>query len=222
MKRHSHPHSHPHGSHQTPKAKIGGDVGFIQGAGRLRFTSISPAGTGRKVYIPFYLQNAVAGFNAMTDTGSATTSTTCPTIQLAAPAANGSTNTAVLRTPQVPWAILRFVGFVTSIQTPLIPNSAVLDITFSDLKLGGSTNLFVHSDFASGDLYEIGNSNPGFRYYPVVKAPNVMEVNVQGMGLTDSATTMFSCAMIADVLHDDQYGSHISGPYARRDTIQSP
>jgi len=219
MKRYSHSHGE---HHQEKPAKIGGDVGFIQGAGRLRFTSISPAGTGRKVYIPFYLQNPVTGYNAMTDTGSATTSTTCPTIQLSAPVADGSTNTAILRTPQISWALLRFVGFVTSIQTPVIPSKAVLDITFGDLKLGGSTNLFVHSDFASGDLYEIGNSNPGFRYYPVVKAPNTMEVSVQGMGLTDSIATMFSCAMICDVLHDDQYGAHISGPYARRDTIQSP
>ena len=222
MKRHSHPHRHPHGRHEKPRTTVGGDIGFIQGAGRLRFTSISPAGTGRKVYIPFYLENAITGYGSLTDTGLAATSTTCPTLQLAAPAANGATLTATLVTPQISWATLRFIGFVTSIYQPLIPNQAPMDITFSDLRLGGSTNLFVHEDFASGELYEIGNSNPGFRYYPVIKAPNRMEVQVQGIGLTTSVTTAFSCAIMCDILTDDQYGAHISGPYARRDTLQSP
>ena len=82
MKRHSHPHTHPHGHHHPRPAKKGGDIGYIQGAGKLRFTSISPAGTGRKVYIPFYLQNAVTGFSVLTDEGAQSTSTTCPTIRL--------------------------------------------------------------------------------------------------------------------------------------------
>ena len=69
--------------------------------------------------------------------------------------------------------------------------------------LSAAPHCFVHEDFASGDLYQIGNSNPGFRYYPLVKSPNRMEVSVQGLGLTTSKTTGFSCAMICDVLHDD-------------------
>ena len=192
---------------------------YLQGAGKLKFTTISPAGTGRKVYIPFYLESATTNFQVMTPTGLTTQSTEFPSLVLSAPAANGATNTAILKTPQISWAVLRFIGFVTSINTPAIPGSAVMDVTFSDLKLGGSTNLFVHEDFASGNLYEIGNSNPGFRYYPVVSAPNHMEVSVQGLGLTDSKSIGFSCAAICDVLHDDEYGSHLSGPYARPDAM---
>jgi hypothetical protein len=221
-KPHSHPHRHPHPKHDKPSGRVGGDIGFIQGAGRLRFTSISPAGTGRKVYIPLYLTTATGGYQALTDTGLAAISTTCPTITLAAPAAAGATGTATLVSPQISWALLRFVGFVTSIQTPVLPSLPPMDITFSDLRLGGSTNLFVHEDFASGDLYEIGNSNPGFRYYPILRSPNTMTVQVQGIGMPTSAATAFSCAIMCDILDDDQYGMHISGPYARRDTIQSP
>ena len=42
-----------------------------------------------------------------------------------------------------------------------------------------------------------------------------MEVSVQGMGLTTSSSIGFSCAVICDVLQDDEYGQHISGAYAR-------
>ena len=108
---------------------------YIQGAGRLQFTTISPAGTGRKVYIPFYLENVTTGYQVMTPTGLATTSTQQPTIRLAAPAANGSTVTATLRTPQIPYAALRFVGFVTKINTPAIPSTSVMDISFSDFEV---------------------------------------------------------------------------------------
>jgi hypothetical protein len=194
---------------------------YLQGAGRLQFTTISPAGTGRKVYIPFYLESTTTGYQVMTPTGLQNNSTQFPTIRLAAPAANGSTATAILRTPQIPYAVMRFVGFVTRINTPAIPNNPVMDISFSDLKYGGATNLFVHEDFGSGQLYQIGNANPGFRNYPVIVAPNRMEVSVQGMALTTSASIGFSCAVLCDVLQDDEYGQHISGAYARPQAIKT-
>ena len=60
--------------------------GYLQGAGKLQFTTISPAGTGRKVYIPFYLESATTGFQVMTPDGLANTSSDFPTLLLSAPA----------------------------------------------------------------------------------------------------------------------------------------
>lgn len=185
------------------------------GTGQLQFVSVSPAGTGRKIYLPFYLINQTTGYQVMTPTGLQNTSTEHPTIRLSAPGANGATETAVLRTPQIPYALMRFVGFVTHINTPSIPSLPVMDITFSDLQMGGGANLFVQEGFTSGDLYRIGNPNPGFRDTPLIVSPNQMEVSVQGLGLTTSAATAFSCAAVCDILDDDNYGQHLSGPYAR-------
>jgi hypothetical protein len=185
------------------------------GTGQLQFTSVSPAGTGRKIYLPFYLVSNTTGFQVMTPGGLVNTSEEHPTIRLSAPSSNGATATAILRTPQIPYAVMRFVGFVTHINTPSIPSLPVMDITFSDLKIGGSTNLFVQEGFTSGDLYKIGSQNPGFRNTPLIVSPNQMEVSVQGLGLTTSAATAFSCAAVCDILDDDTYGQHLSGPYAR-------
>ena len=193
---------------------------YLQGAGRLQFASISPAGTGRKVYIPFYMESITTGFQVLTPTGLQNNSIDFPTLLLSAPAANGSTATAILKTPQIPYAVMRFVGFISKINTPAIPNQAVMDICFSDLKIGGSTNLFVHEEFGSGQLYQIGNANPGFRNNPIIVSPNRMEVSVQGLGLTTSTPISFSCAVICDVLQDDEYGQHISGAYARPQALR--
>lgn len=192
---------------------------YIQGAGRLEFKAISPSGLGRQVLIPFYLENTFDNFQALTSTGLQNSSFSSPNI-LITPTVNGSTNTAILRTPQISWSVLRMVGFVTNLYTPPIPNSATMDICFSDLKVGGSTSLFVHEDFGSGTMYQTDNSNPGLRDYPLVVSPNRVEVSVQGMGLATSSPTQFSCAILCDILQDDEYGVHIPGPYARRGAIQ--
>ena len=110
------------------------------------------------------------------------------------------------------------VGFVTNLYTPPIPNTATLDICFSDLKVGGSTSLFVHEDFGSGTMYQTDNSNPGLRDYPLVVSPNRVEVAVQGMGLATSSATQFSCAILCDILQDDEYGVHESACTQRRNT----
>lgn len=192
---------------------------YIQGAGRLEFKASSPSGLGRQVLIPFYMDNPYTDFQVLTANGLQNSSISSPNILLT-PVANGSTNTAILRTPQISWATLRMVGFVTNIYTPAIPSSATLDISFSDLKLGGGATLFVHEDFGSGTMYQTDNTNPGLRDYPIVLSPNRVEVSVQGMGLATSTATQFSCAILCDILHDDEYGIHAPGPYARRGAIQ--
>jgi len=192
---------------------------YIQGAGRLEFKSSSPSGIARQVLIPFYLESSASNFQVLTPSGLSSTSLTSPNI-LITPTAAGATNTAILRTPQISWSVLRMVGFVTNIYTPAIPSTAPLDVCFSDLKVGGSTSLFVHEDFGSGTLYLTDNSNPGLRDYPLVLSPNRVEVAVQGIGLATSPATQFSCAILCDILQDDEYGVHVPGPYARKGAIQ--
>ena len=192
---------------------------YIQGAGRLEFKSSSPSGLGRQVLVPFYLETPSANFQALTPNGLATSSLISPNL-LITPVGAGATNTAVLRTPQISWATLRMVGFVTNIYTPSIPSAAPLDVCFSDLKVGGGATLFVHEDFGSGTLYLTDSANPGLRDYPLVLSPNRIEVSVQGIGLAGSAATQFSCAILCDILQDDDYGFHVPGPYARKGAIQ--
>jgi hypothetical protein len=192
---------------------------YIQGAGRLEFNSLSPSGLGRQVLIPFYLENTVTGFQVLSPTGLVNNSTSSPNV-LITPVVNGGTNIAQLRTPQISWSVLRMVGFVTNIYQPSIPSIAPLDVCFSDLKVGGGATLFVHEDFGSGTMYETDNQNPGLRDYPLVLSPNRVEVSVQGMGLTSAIGTQFSCAILCDILQDDEYGLHVPGPYARKGAIQ--
>lgn len=192
---------------------------YIQGSGRLEFRASSPSGLGRQVLIPFYMENQYTDFQVLTSNGLQNSSVSSPNI-LITPVANGSTNTAVLRTPQISWATLRMVGFVTNIYTPSIPSSATLAVSFADLKVGGGATLFVHEDFGSGSMYQTDNTNPGLRDYPIVLSPNRIEVSVQGIGLAASTPTQFSCAILCDILQDDEYGIHVPGPYARRGAIQ--
>lgn len=191
---------------------------YIQGAGRLEFKASSPSGIGRQVLIPFYLEEAQSNFSVLTTSGVVSSGTVSPNI-LITPTGTGATNTAILRTPQISWATLRMVGFVMNTYSPSIPNTAALDICVSDLKLGGGASLFVHEDFGSGTMYQTDNTNPGLRDYPLVISPNRVEVSVQGMGLATSEPIQFSCAIICDILQDDEYGVHIPGPYARRGAI---
>ncbi len=196
---------------------------FIDGVGGLRFIAQSPPGLGRLVRVPFYLQAATAGYNNLVpDGGIGPFSSVSPFLQIAAPAADGVTATATLRTPQVSWSLLRFVGFETHIYYPQIPGAAVMDVCFSTLRIEGGTSIFVHDDFGSGSMYLTGSmSAPGFRDYPLVESPNRMQVSVQGIGRTTSAATAFTCCAVFEILQDDTYGSHIPGPYARKDAIKN-
>ena len=202
---------------------------YIQGAGRLEFKTLSPSGLGRQVLIPFYLESQADNFQSLTTSGLQNTSLTSPNI-LITPTGNGATNTALLRTPQISWSVLRMVGFVTNLYTPPIPSAATLDVCFSDLKVGGSTSLFVHEDFANASIYSTKNDSfSGLRDYPLVKSPNVAQVAValfqNSGGAAPSAANsyanqatqvVFSCNLVCEILQDDNYGSHIPGPYARK------
>jgi len=203
------------------------------GIGGLKFVATAPPGVGRLVRIPFYLETATASFQAVTP-GAAIgansgASTTSPVISGISETANLQTDTATLKTPQISWATLRIVGFECSINNANVPVAVQPEVMFSDLKIGGGANLFVHEDFASSRIYLAGqDSFSGLRDYPLLKSPNVAEVQVsmfsQGAALANPAVAvadnaggvLFTCNLVCEILQDDNYGSHIPGPYARK------
>lgn len=199
------------------------DRALVDGVGGMQFTAQAPPGIGRLIRIPFYINSAVVGFHSLSGQLAATitnvtgaASSTHPAVFLFPPAAAGATNTAIMQTPQISWAILRIVGFECNVLYPTLPPAAPMEVCFSDLKVGGGANLFVHEDFAPGGIYLAGqDSFAGLRDYPILRSPNTAEVSVQGIGLATSAGATFSCNLVAEVLQDDNYGSHIPGPYAR-------
>jgi len=200
------------------------------GIGGLKFVATAPPGVGRLVRIPFYLETATDSFQAVTPGAAAGgASTTSPVISAISEAAGLQSDTATMKTPQISWATLRIVGFECSINTADVPVSVQPEVMFSDLKIGGGANLFVHEDFASSRIYLAGqDSFSGLRDYPLLKSPNVAEVQVslfrQGAALANPAAAvadnaggaLFTCNLVCEILQDDNYGSHIPGPYARK------
>jgi len=199
------------------------------GIGGLKFVATAPPGVGRLVRIPFYADANTSSNVAALVPGSlaaaGTGSTVSPIISVGSNAATLSAS-FVLRTPQISWATLRIVGFECAISTAAVPTAAQTEILFSDLKIGGGANLFVHEDFASSRIYLAGqDSFSGLRDYPLLKSPNVAEVTVAAFnaggaavdpvaGLTQAQ--FMSCNLVCEILQDDNYGSHIPGPYARK------
>jgi hypothetical protein len=197
----------------------------IDGIGGLEFQAQAPAGVGRLVRLPFYPIAALTGnYEAV--------GTTVPVVEASGTAFGTAQNASiVLRTPQISWATLRIVGFETEqqCQTNLVtatgagiapastPNAKLV---VSDLKIGGGANLFTHEDFADGQIYDADQPEfCGLRDYPILKSPNVAEVTVASLNIGVTAVGdiahQFSCALLCEVLQDDNYGSHIPGPYAR-------
>ena len=117
----------------------------------------------------------------------------------------------------------------TNAQTPG-NQSSVVNVLVRDLQIGGGANLFVHEDYGNASIYSTKNDSfSGLRDYPLVKSPNVAQVSVAlfqnsdgsapatGNSYADMGTqVIFSCNLVCEILQDDQYGSHIPGPYARK------
>jgi len=203
------------------------------GIGGLKFVATAPPGVGRLCRIPFYLQAggsaSIASLSPGATLAAGANSQTCPI--LAAGGAIGASGASVLRTPQISWATLRIVGFEVAINYPSnAAGGAQTEILVSDLKIGGGANLFVHEDFAPANIYASGNDSfSGLRDYPLLKSPNVAEVQVavfsSAAGVAPAtvanlaglqSNVLFSCNMVVEILQDDNYGSHIPGPYARK------
>lgn len=205
---------------------------LTDGVGGLQFTAQSPPGVGRLIRIPFYLVSGATGFNRLgttavnTATVNGTTSTTVPVINAAAPQDCGGayaggvtvTNTCLMQSPQISWALLRIVGFEAAVRYPVLPSGPVAQLCFTNLQIGGGANLFVHEDFAPADIYLAGaDSFAGLRDYPILRSPNQAQVQAQVIGpnAAGSSTINFSASLVCEILVDDNYGAHVPGAYAR-------
>jgi hypothetical protein len=199
---------------------------MVDGVGGLQFTAQAPPGIGRLIRIPFYLTTAGNGFQPLSRAAIAGvangTSTTVPAICAESPNESGSvtavTATVQLTTPQISWATLRIVGFEAAVRYPVLPNGPVAQLCFSQLQIGGGANLFVHEDFAPADIYLSGaDSFAGLRDYPILKSPNVAQLNAQVVGPVGVTVSRinFSASLVCEILVDDNYGAHIPGAYAR-------
>lgn len=198
----------------------------ITGIGGLQFQAQSPPGLGRLVRLPFYPSVANPGADAISGTvtggGFGVASTTQPVfIEIPTPVGAGTSAGAhLLRTPQISWATLRIVGFES--QKRLVRGIATSgpSMVVSDLQIGGGANLFTHEDFADSEIYDADQPEfAGLRDYPLLRSPNVAEVQVQQVGDGALDTVTFSCALLCEVLVDDNYGAHIPGAYARAGAI---
>ena len=211
----------------------------LDGQGGLSFQAQAPAGVGRLVRLPFYPSNTPSSTvgDYITGAGSATASTTVPVVTFASDASGAATDIVrqngdafTMKTPQISWATLRIVGFETAIDannssvssTATVANSVpAAKLVCKDLKIGGGANLFTHEDYGDGDIYNADAPEfCGLRDYPLLKSPNVAEVNVAVVGVLAGNTAQqnnltFSCNLLCEVLQDDNYGSHVPGPYAR-------
>jgi len=211
----------------------------ITGEGSLIFQVDSPAGVGRLTRLPFFPEDAV-GTNYVTGSGDTTANTSVPTVGYVSPAgtanevniANGAVIT--LKTPKISWAEIRVVGFEVDMQgtnfaiggtQALVSNSIPAPkLIVSDLKIGGGANLFTHEDYADAQIYSSESKDIcGLRSYPVLNSPNQAQVDAAAVGvmtsLAGSAGITFTCNLICEIISDDEYGSHLPGPYARGQAI---
>jgi hypothetical protein len=195
----------------------------VDGIGGLEFQAMAPPGLGRLVRLPFYPD--VANALTITSAGLGALSTTNPIFiedfsTLAGLAL--TTGTHLLHTPAVSWATLRIVGFECQIRRRWdniqFPGPIML---LSDLQIGGGFNLFTHEDFGDAKMYSADQPEfVGLRDYPILKSPNVAEVQVRAVSDVDPAVAVeqltFSCALLCEVLIDDNHGAHVPGAYARK------
>lgn len=219
---------------------------MTNGMGGLKFVATAPPGLGRLIRIPFYLENdqSNSDFQCLVpSSGIANNSVTSPIIA-AGSATQGVGSAVIMKTPAISWATMRLVGFEVDVNYPPNPGAAhngatvdapgtqssVVNLLVKDLQIGGGATLFVHEDFANASIYSTKNDSfSGLRDYPLVKSPNVAQVAValfqNSAGAAPSAANsyadqatqvVFSCNLVCEILQDDNYGSHIPGPYARK------
>ena len=202
---------------QAAAAGLAAAAAGIEGVGGLQFQAQSPPGVGRLLRLPFYPTTATNG--VVTSNGNNFASATNPVI-ITDPAAAVATNVSgvafTMRTPQISWATLRIVGFESSHSSFKGIANPGPTILVSDLQIGGGANLFTHEDAADSFIYDANQPEfCGLRDYPILKSPNTAEVVVTHVGSVLNETTTFSCALLCEVLVDDNYGAHIPGPYSR-------
>jgi len=190
----------------------------VEGVGGLGFQVASPPGLGRLVRLPFYPD--VANAQTTTAGGAGIASNTNP-VMIEIPAAGfADAGLHVIQTPQVSWATLRIVGFESNQRAFRGIAAHGPAMLVSDLMIGGGANLFTHEDWADASIYDADQPEfCGLRDYPVLKSPNTSTVSVWMVDNVAAEALTFSAALLCEVLVDDNYGSHVPGPYARQGAL---
>ena len=202
---------------QAAAGNLAAAAAGVEGIGGLQFQAQSPPGVGRLLRLPFYPTTATNG--VITSAGNNLASATNPVVitdPTLAVAGNVSGAAFVMTTPQISWATLRIVGFESSHSSFKGIANPGPTILVSDLQIGGGANLFTHEDAADSFIYDANQPEfCGLRDYPILKSPNTAQVTVTHVNSVLGETTTFSCALLCEVLVDDNYGAHIPGPYSR-------
>jgi hypothetical protein len=210
----------------------------IDGVGAQAFEVEAPPGIGRLLKLPFYpltVPAAYTGANPLMTTSAGTNlpSATNPTIILQV--ANGTTFAPPMRltTAQISWAKLRVVGFEVctreeAVDLQIAPAGGGRTprpwILAKDLHVDGSANLFPQHEWMDTAPFNfVSPEYPGLRAYPLLERTKTASVSISstfgvipaGLAIVNSNSITFSCSLIVEVLEDEQYGSHLSGPYAR-------
>lgn len=185
----------------------------VTSAGGLQFSaSHSPAGVGRLEYVPFEL--SAQGAAALAVPGQAAGFRALPIL------AGEVQDTILLQTPQISWAVFRVLGLVTTLTRQ---GNVTDNIRVNTLNLGGGPNLILSQNGSRAELYDIANERfAGLRDYPILRSPNQAFLNIQFSSITGAAAVgnnVLTAALVVDVLADDNFGAHLPGPYARRDSL---
>ena len=194
---------------------VGADTtAAVEGAGELAFQVQSPPGIGRLTRVPFSVQGAVAG-------GTLSVAGDQPVVIPAGTAAGNQ----LLRTPQLPWSIVRLVAFEVQLVIDAPGAGAPDVISVSNLQGGNAASLFASTLNQPVMFYLQGlELRGGLRDYPIIRAPNFIDITVNWensilAAATTAGTTIVSVEAVVDVLADDDFGAHLPGPYARPEAL---
>jgi hypothetical protein len=147
-----------------------------------------------------------------------------------------------LSTREVPWSKVRIVGFeVTQRYTNVIngyfsppPGVPYAGLAMQQqrpftmvrsLQVGGGAVLFPHETYINATVYAAKIPEfPGLRDNPIINKDNTVTVWAACIGYNDGAgnpgsAITYSCALVCEVLEDDDHGAPIPGPYARLNAL---
>lgn len=219
---------------------------YTSGMGGLKFVATAPPGQGRLCRIPFYLNTdqGNAEFQCLIPGQNLANLSSSSPIVAAGSNVQGLGPSSIFKTPEISWATLRLVGFEVDVNYPPNPGGAfqganaqavatslnTVQVLVKELQIGGGATLFVHEDYANASVYAAENESfAGLRDYPLIKSPNVAQVEVSlfqnstgtlptaGDSYANQSTqVLFSINLVCEILQDDNYGAHMPGPYARK------
>lgn len=181
----------------------------LRGSGGLQYQVDSPPGVGRQVLVPFEL---LAG-NLPVAAGVVAAGTRFMPLL-----AGEAVNQLQMVSANIPWAVVRIVGVITSTTR----QGTVTDqIEVIGLQVGGGANLLLAQTGGRVEAFDIANEHlAGLRDYPLLRSPNQAFLTLGFRDGTAIAAALLgnnlvTAALVCEVLADDNFGAHIPGPYAR-------